>query len=134
LVIGVVPPNDERTVWLVDGLTWGDLTFRVERDTGAPVRLSQWRFITGEAPLRVRRARPDDVIAMRRGSKSAVEAIRERGHSSREHPVVEDENGRIVWIPGVRHAWGVEPERAPSENGYLVIVVDQDSPWAPFEP
>jgi len=45
-----------------------------------------------------------------------------------------DEDGRIVWIPGVRHAWVPAAEPARSGIGYLVIVVDQDSPWAPFEP
>jgi hypothetical protein len=82
----------------------------------------------------VRGARPDDVIAIREGSKSVVEAIRERGFPPRSHPVVTDIEGTTVWIPGVRHAWMPAPERAPTETGYLVFVVDQDAPWAPFEP
>ena len=134
LVLGVQPPPDERIVELDDGAGWGDFVFRVQRSDVAAVHMSRWRFVTTDRPLRVRGARPDDVIAMRSGSKSVVEAIRERGHSPRGHPVVTDVEGRIVWIPGVRHAWPPRPDPAPSEIGYLVIVADQDTPWAPFEP
>lgn len=134
LVIGVLPITDSEIVELDDGTEWGGFRFRYERSESRPVRMSHWRFATKARPLLVRRARPDDVIAMRDGSKSVIEAIRERGYAPSSHLVVTDIEGRTVWIPGVRHAWEPAPERAPGENGYLVIVVDQDSPWAPFEP
>ncbi|MDH3247554.1 MAG: tRNA lysidine(34) synthetase TilS [Acidimicrobiia bacterium] len=134
LIIGVAPRADERTVELDDGIAWGDFTFRLDASGSRPLRISRWRFATTIRPLWVRGARRDDVIAMRDGSKSVIESIRERGHSPANHPVVADVDGRIVWIPGVRHAWTSFPEQGPPESGYLVIVVDQDSPWAPFEP
>ena len=133
LVVGVLPPPDERIVELDDGAGWGDFVFRFRRSDVVTVQMSRWRFVTADRPLWVRGARPDDVIAMRGGTKSVVEAIRERGHSPRRHPVVVDVEGRIVWIPGVRHAWSPVPDPAPDEIGYLVIVADQDAPWAPFE-
>lgn len=134
LIIGVDAAVDERTVELADGTAWGDFRFRLEQRTVPPIRLSRWQLTTARWPLWVRRASPEDVIAIRSGSKSVVDAIRERGHHPRAHPVVVDASGATVWIPGVRHAWSSVPERAPSGNGYLVIVVDQESPWAPFEP
>ena len=132
LIVGDVPATDERVTRLEDGIAWGNFVFRFERSAAAPVLMSRWRFVTASRPLWVRQASSDDVIAMKGGSKSVVDAIRERGHSPKGHPVVTDADGRIVWIPGVRHAWSPAPER--EEIGYLVIVVDQDAPWAPFEP
>ena len=134
LVLGVAPDPVTPTVELGDGVEWGPFRFRYERSEPHPVRMSHWRFVTKARPLLVRGAHPDDVIAIRDGSKSVVEAIRERGYPPSTHPVVTDTEGNSVWIPGVRHAWMPVPERAPGEIGYLVIVVDQESPWAPFEP
>ena len=133
LVVGVEPPTETGTAELAGDLEWGAFTFRFEPAGEPPVRMSHWRFGTTPRPLWVREARSDDEIGMRGGTKSVVEAIRERGHSARAHPVVVDADGRIVWIPGVRHAWLPAPERGPTESGYLVIVVDQEPSWAPFE-
>lgn len=136
LVIGLdeAPSHaDAPAVELHDGMRWAGLRFRYEQDPSNEVRLSRWRFVTRRGGLRVRGARREDVVAMKGGSKSAVESIRERGFPPIGHPVVVDDDDRIVWIPGVRHAWAPPPEEPPSEIGYLVIVVDQDSPWAPFE-
>ena len=134
LVIGLdeaASHAEAPAVELHDGMRWAGMKFRYEQ-ASVDVHLSRWRFVTRRRGLRVRGARRDDVIAMKGGSKSAVEAIRERGFPPIGHPVVLD-GDRIVWIPGVRHAWAPPPEEPPSEIGYLVIVVDQDSPWAPFE-
>lgn len=134
LIIGVEPVVDERTVELADGVVWGDFTFGLAKRELRPIHLSRWQLTTYERRLWVRRASAEDVIAMRGGSKSVVEAIRERGHDPRTHPVVVDARGETVWIPGVRHGWSSASEPASSTSGYLVIVVDQESPWEPFEP
>ncbi len=137
LVIGIEGQGqmvDTPAIELIHGATWGDFRFRYERSASEPVRLSRWRYITDERRLWVRSVRPDDVIAMKAGSKSVVDAVRERQFSPAAHPIVTDEDDRVAWVPGVRHAWTPSAEKPSAETGYLVIVVDQDSPWAPFEP
>ena len=117
---------------LRSGTVWGDIRFTFGEPE--PVRISRWRYVTSEVTLWVRRVESDDVISIREGSKSAVASIRERGFRPESHPVVVDDAGEIVWIPGVRHEWRPSSEAGGSHSGYLEIVADQDSPWEPFEP
>jgi tRNA(Ile)-lysidine synthetase-like protein len=134
LVLGRPVSTEPATARMASGLVWSGFRFGLEPGDGHGVRLSRWRFVTDASSLWVRPVGPGDAIAMRAGSKDATEAIRERGFAPESHPVVVDDEDRIVWIPGVRHAWRPLPGEAPPHTGYLVIVVDQDSPWAPFEP
>jgi tRNA(Ile)-lysidine synthetase-like protein len=134
LVVSEPIPPETAVARLVDGSAWGRFRFGFETVQPGEVRLSRWRFVTNESALMVRPVRPGDTIAIRAGAKSAVEAIRERHVAPESHPVVVDGSDHIVWIPGVRHAWGPPAGEATRDSGYLVIVANQDSPWAPFEP
>jgi tRNA(Ile)-lysidine synthetase-like protein len=134
LVLGSRMFVDASTARLIDGLEWAGYRFGLAPGRGNGIRLSRWRFVSETSDLWVRPVQPSDTIAMRGGSKHAGEAIREWGFRPESHPCVVDVEDRIVWIPGVRHAWRPLPGDAAPDTGYLVSVVDQDSSWAPFEP
>ncbi len=134
LVLGQRARTEVSKARLANGLAWAGFRFGLEPGGGDDVRLSRWSFASDAAELWVRQVGRADTVAMRVGSKHAAEAIREWGFRPESHPVVVDDEDRIVWIPGVRHAWKPLPGDAPPGIGYLVKVVDQDSSWAPYEP
>lgn len=116
---------------LKDGLTWGAFHFRFAEDRRLAM-LSRWQIVTGDRSLVVRAPHPSDKIKMRSGSKAVDAAIRERGHDPRSHAVVVNGNDEVVWIPGVRHRWVGASFSLADAEGYLVVIANRETSWAPF--
>lgn len=114
------------------GARWGRWRFDVRvRDRPRVFPLSPWELTIPASPdaeVVVRRSRPDDRIALTRGSKNVADALAEVGIPPWERegwPVVEAA-GRVVWIPGVRRRAG---SLGVGEGRYLSVIVSEEGPW-----
>ena len=125
--------------WNVEGtVRWGSWIWEAREYPGRPdaFPFSAWRqvfdssvFIGREAAIRT--ARPHDRIAMRTGRKRADDAMAEAGVSPgdrRGWPVLEV-GGSVIWIPGVRRAYGgwVTDDTV----GYILVEATREKTWKP---
>lgn len=119
---------EPEPVTLDGSVRWGTFRFRTGSWDCGP-RLSKWRFVHPPGHYTVRAVERGDEIRITSGSKDAREAIREAGMDPRTWPVVVDATGRIVWIPGARHAaWTPD-----ASSGYFETLAEEDAGWAPFQ-
>lgn len=91
---------------LPGGASFGSWRF----ETSSNSARSGWSAVLPGGAVRIRSAEAGDVIAMKDGSKSVSEALREAGIAPRlrsQWPVVES-GARIAWLVGVRTAHGLD--------------------------